>query len=199
MKQPDRSTLGGQRDHALFALLYNTGARIQEALDLCPQSIRFRSPAQVTLFGKGRKERLCPLWPETADLLAALLKRQPRPDDQPIFLNRYGQPLGAAGVRFKLEHCVQQASEHMPTLKGKRISPHTFRHTMGVAMITAGVDVTVIRSWLGHVSLDTTNHYARANVETKRLALQGVDVSTRPTKPPRWKRDPELMTWLNSL
>jgi len=199
MKQPDRSTLGGQRDHALFALLYNTGARIQEALDLCPQSIRFRSPAQVTLFGKGRKERICPLWPETADLLAALLKRQPRPDDQPIFLNRYGQPLGAAGVRFKLEHCVQQASEHMPTLKGKRISPHTFRHTMGVAMITAGVDVTVIRSWLGHVSLDTTNHYARANVETKRLALQGVDVSTRPTKPSRWKRDPELMTWLNSL
>ena len=70
---------------------------------------------------------------------------------------------------------------------------------MGVAMVAAGVDVTVIRSWLGHVSLDTTNHYARANLETKRQALQQVDTSTRPTKAPRWKRDPDLLTWLNSL
>ena len=81
LKQPDRSTLQGQRDHALLALLYNTGARIQEALNLCPQSVRLRSPAQVTLFGKGRKEQICPLWPETADLLTALLKRQPRPEN----------------------------------------------------------------------------------------------------------------------
>ena len=199
LRQPDRSTLDGQRDHALLALLYNTGARIQEALDLCPGSVRFRSPAQVTLFGKGRKERICPLWPETADLLTALLKRQPRPDDQPIFLNRYGQPLGAAGVRFRLDQYVRGAAERVPTLKGKHVSPHTFRHSMGVAMVAAGVDVTVIRSWLGHVSLDTTNHYARANLETKRQALQQVDTSTRPTKPPRWKRDPDLLTWLNSL
>ena len=199
LKQPDRSTLEGQRDHALLALLYNTGARIQEALNLCPQSVRFRSPAQVTLFGKGRKERICPLWPETADLLTALLKRQPRPENEPIFLNRYGRPLNAAGVRFKLKQYVRGAAERVPTLKRKHVSPHTFRHTMGVAMVTAGVNITVIRSWLGHVSLDTTNHYARANLETKRLALQQVDKSTRPTKPPRWKRDPNLLTWLNSL
>jgi site-specific recombinase XerD len=70
---------------------------------------------------------------------------------------------------------------------------------MGVAMVAAGIDVTVIRSLLGHVSLDTTNHYARANVETKRQALAKVDVSTRPSKPPRWKRDADLLTWLNSL
>jgi site-specific recombinase XerD len=199
LKQPDRSTLEGQRDHALLALLYNTGARIQEALNLCPQSVRFRSPAQVTLFGKGRKERICPLWPETADLLTALLKRQPRPENEPIFLNRYGRPLNAAGVRFKLKQYVRGAAERVPTLKRKHVSPHTFRHTMGVAMVTAGVNITVIRSWLGHVSLDTTNHYARANLETKRLALEQVDKSTRPTKPPRWKRDPNLLTWLNSL
>lgn len=199
LRQPDRSTLEGQRDHALLALLYNTGARIQEALDLCPRSIRFRSPTQLTLFGKGRKERICPLWPETAELLTALLKRQPRPDDEPIFLNRYGRPLGAAGVRFRLEHYVRRAAEQVPGLKRKRVSPHTFRHSMGVAMVAAGVDITVIRSWLGHVSLDMTNHYARANLETKRQALEQVDKSTRPAKPPRWKRDPDVLTWLNSL
>jgi len=199
LKQPDRSTLEGQRDHVLLALLYNTGARIQEALDLCPQSIRFRSPAQVTLFGKGRKERICPLWPETVDLLTALLKRHPRPDDEPLFVNRYGDPLGAAGVRFKLVHYVRRAAQRLPTLARKHVTPHTFRHSMGVAMVAAGIDVTVIRSLLGHVSLDTTNHYARANVETKRQALTKVDPSTRPCKPPRWRRDPDLLTWLNSL
>lgn len=199
LSQPDRSTLEGQRDHALLALLYNTGARIQEALDLCPRSVRLRSPMQVKLFGKGRKERICPLWPETAELLTALLKRQPQPDDEPIFRNRYGEPLGAAGVRFKLQHYVLRAAEKMPSLKGKHVSPHTFRHAMGVAMVAAGVDITVIRSLMGHVSLDTTNHYARANLETKRQALEQVDTSTRPTRPPRWKRDPGLLSWLNSL
>lgn len=199
LRQPDRSTLEGQRDHALLALLYNTGARIQETLDLCPRSVRFRSPAQVTLLGKGRKQRICPIWPETADLLSALLKRQPRLDDEPIFRNRYGQPLGAAGVRFKLKDYVRRAAVRVPSLKGKHVGPHTFRHSMGVAMVAAGIDVTVIRSLFGHVSLDTTNHYARANLETKRRALQQIEVSTRPGKPPRWKRDPDLMSWLNSL
>lgn len=199
LRQPDRSTLEGQRDHVLLALLYNTGTRVQEALDLCPRAIRFRSPAQVTVVGKGRKERVCPLWPETADLLAALLKRQPRPDDAPIFVNRYGEPLGAAGVRFKLERYVRRAVQDVPSLAQKHVTPHTFRHSMGVAMVAAGVDVTVIRSLLGHVSLDTTNHYARANLETKRQALDRVDPSTRPSRPPRWKRDPDLLSWLNSL
>jgi site-specific recombinase XerD len=194
--QPDRSTIEGQRDHAL---LYNTGARIQEALDLSPRAVRFRSPAQVTLFGKGRKERACPIWPETADLLTALLRRQPRPDDQPIFVNRYGEPLGAAGVRFKLKAYIRMAEQCTPSLAKKHVTPHIFRHSMGVAMVAAGVDITVIRSLLGHVSLDMTNHYARANLETKRQALEKVDTSTRPSKPPRWKRHPDLLAWLNSL
>lgn len=199
LSQPDRSTLEGQRDHVLLALLYNTGARIQEALDLCPQSVRFSSPAQVKLLGKRRKERVCPLWPETVDLLAALLKRQPRPDDEPIFVNRYGQPLSAAGVRFKLGHYVQRAAEKLPALKRKRVSPHIFRHTLGCALVDAGVDITVIRNWLGHTRLDTTDRYARANLETKRKALDQVDISTRPARPPRWKRDPTLLAWLDSL
>ena len=199
LSQPDRSTLEGQRDHVLLALLYNTGARIQEALDLCPQAVRFRSPAQVKLIGKRRKERVCPLWPETVSLLTALLKRQPRQDNEPIFVNRYGRPLSAAGVRFKLGHYVQRAAEKLPALKRKRVSPHIFRHTMGCALVAAGVDITVIRNWLGHTRLDTTDLYARANLETKRKALDQVDISTRPARPPRWKRDPTLLSWLDSL
>lgn len=199
LREPDRSSLEGQRDHALFAFLYNTGARIQEALDVCPRAIRLESPAQVELLGKGRKSRICPLWPETVEVLKALLKRQPRADDAPIFVNRYGQPLGAAGVRFKLKQYVQAAAQNIPALARKRVTPHTWRHSVGVQLVAAGVDVTVIRNWLGHVRLDTTNHYARANLETKRKALDQVDPSTKPDKPPRWRRNPEIMTWLDSL
>lgn len=199
LKEPDRSILEGQRDHALLAFLYNTGARIQEALNVCPRAIRFESPAQVELLGKGQKSRICPLWPETVAVLKALLKRQPRMDDEPIFVNRYGQPLGAAGVRFKLKKYVRAASRHVPALARKRVTPHTWRHSVGVQLVAAGVDVTVIRNWLGHARLDTTNHYARANLETKRKALEQVDPSTKPGRPPRWRRTPEILTWLDSL
>lgn len=199
LAQPDRSTLEGQRDHALLAFLYNTGARIQEALGVYPGSLRLDPPAQVRLFGKGRKERLCPLWPETAALLRALLQRAPRQPDQRIFVNRYGEPLGAAGVRFKLGLYVQRARKKVPSLSAKRVSPHTFRHTAAVHLVTAGVDVTVIRSWLGHAHLDTTNHYARATIETKRKALEKVAGSSNLGGVPRWKRDTELMAWLDSL
>ena len=199
LDQPNRSTIQGQRDHALLAVLYNTGARIQEALNITPRALRLESPPHVRLFGKGRKERICPLWPETVALLKALLRKQPRGEDESIFVNRYGRPLGAAGIRFKLKHYVEVAGRNTPSLVSKHVSPHTFRHSTAVSLVAAGVDVTVIRDWLGHASLDTTNHYARANVETKRKALEKVDRAARPGKPPRWKRNPELMAWLDSL
>ena len=199
LAQPDRSKRDGQRDHVLWSVLYNTGARIQEALNITPRDLRMESPFHVRLFGKGRKERICPLWPETVALLRALLKRQPRQVDEPIFVNRYGQPLGAAGVRFKLKHYVAAAAKKVPTLASKRVSPHTFRHSTAVSLVAQGVDVTVIRSWLGHASLDTTNHYARANIETKRKALEKVAPSSKLGKPPRWRRDPDVLVWLDSL
>ncbi len=197
--QPDRSKLEGQRDHVLLAFLFNSGARIQEALDLTPQALRLESPFQVRLLGKRRKERICPLWPETVELLKAFLKRNPRREDERIFVNRYGAQLGASGVRFKLKQYVAKAAEKVPSLAGKRVSPHKFRHATAVSLVSAGVNVTVIRDWLGHANLDTTNIYARANLETKRKALEKVDPSVRPGKPPRWKHETELLEWLDSL
>ncbi|MGD9812208.1 MAG: site-specific integrase [Sphingobium sp.] len=199
LAQPDRSTLAGMRDHALLSFLYNSGARIQEALDLCPDAIRFDSPSCVRLTGKGRKERICPLWPETVMLLQKLLERQPRAPDQRLFVNRYGEPLSASGVRFKLAAYVKGAAETTPTLRDKHVTPHAFRHATAVHLISAGVDVTVIRSWLGHVSLDTTNHYARANLETKRKALEKVSVPETPGHQPSWKRDTSVLAWLDTL
>lgn len=199
LAQPNRANLEGQRDHALLFFLYNTGARIQEALDVCPQAIHFDSPAHVRLLGKGRKERFCPLWPETIELIKALLKRCPRAETEPIFANRYGDPLGASGFRYKLDQYVADAAKHVPSLNNKKVTPHRFRHAMAVHLIAAGIDVTVIRSWLGHASLDTTNHYAQANIETKRKALEAVDTIAKEQKPPSWKQNTDILAWLDSL
>jgi site-specific recombinase XerD len=199
LAQPDRTTLEGQRDHALLSFLYNTGARIQEALDVCPAAVRFEAPLCVRLVGKGRKERICPLWPETVSLLRALRTRHPCADDAPLFVNRYGNPLGASGVRFKLAQYVHAAIRAVPSLATKKVSPHTFRHAAAVHLVAAGIDVTVIRSWLGHAHLDTTNHYAQANLETKREALARLDPSSKISKPPRWRRDASVLAWLDAL
>lgn len=199
LAQPDRRTLEGQRDHALLSFLYNTGARIQEALDLCPSAIRFSSPATVRLFGKGRKERICPLWPETVHLLRELLSRHPRPDDKPLFVNRYGQPLGASGARFKLAQYVARAAKTTPSLASKDISPHTFRHSAAVGLIAAGVDIAVIRSWLGHASIDTTAHYAQANITTKRIALERLASPTKRARPPSWRHRQDVLAWLDAM
>jgi site-specific recombinase XerD len=199
LSQPERSNPEGQRDHALLSLLYNTGSRIQEALNLRPQDLYLKSPSHVRLMGKGQKERISPIWPETAELLTSLIERNNvRPDDR-VFINRYGAPLSASGFRFRLRQYVRSATMRQPTLSQKRITPHVFRHTTAVHLVAAGVDVTVIRSWLGHAHLDTTNHYAQANLETKRKALEQVDPSLRSSKPPRWKRDTDLLAWLDSL
>ena len=199
LAQPDRTTPLGQRDYALLALLYNTGARIEEALGLTPTAIHLDAPAQVRLMGKGRKERICPLWSETASLITALLRREPRGENEPIFTNRYGESLGPSGVRFRLRQYVALAAKQHPRLGDKHVTPHTFRHTAAVHLVAAGVDVTVIQSWLGHVHLDTTFLYAQANVETKRRAIEQVDGGARSTRPPRWKRDSALLAWLDQL
>ena len=168
LAQPDRSTLEGQRDHALLSFLYNTGARIQEALELRPNAIRLESPACVRLYGKGRKERLCPLWPETVSLLKALLQRQPRA--------RRRNDSSSTAMALHLgprAYASSSPSTSLPLRRRRRawrrrhVTPHSFRHATAVHLVAAGVDITVIRSWLGHVSLDTTNHYAQANLETK--------------------------------
>jgi len=197
LSQPNGNTLEGQRDHAFLALLYNTGTRIQETLNLSPKEIRLTSPAQIRVMGKGQKERICPLWPETVAILKSLLKRQPKGDQDRIFVNRYGNPLGASGVRFKLRKYVKAAAKEIPSLANKHVTPHLFRHSTAVHLVAAGVDITVIRSLLGHADLNTTNHYAQANLETKRRALE--TVKNRPGKPPRWRREPELLDWLDSL
>ncbi len=174
----DRAHPGGQRDYALLALMFNTGARVQEILNLRVRDLRLDPPAQVRLQGKGRKERVCPIWPRTARLLRELLATFPAdaldPAARPVFVNRYGAILTRFGVRYLLQRYVITAAEYEPTLADKRIHPHTLRHTTAVCLLKAGVDFATISQWLGHANLNTTMRYARADIDLKRQALAQV-------------------------
>ena len=140
LSQPNQTSAEGQRDHALLSFLYNTGARIREALDLRPQDLHLKSPTHVNLFGKGQKERISPIWPETAELISALLRRRPRQPNETVFVNRYGEPLTASGFRFRLRNYIKAAAQQVPTLARKRITPHVFRHYAGLRTIPGAAD-----------------------------------------------------------
>jgi site-specific recombinase XerD len=169
LKSIDRSTATGRRDYALFALMFNTGARVQEVLDLRPADIRFDSPAQVLLTGKGHKTRVCPLWPATARLLRELVREHHAHDDSPrLFVNARGHPLTRYGVRFLLRRYLARAIGTAPALRGKHLHPHSMCHSTAVALLKAGIDFATISQWLEHAGLNTTMRYARADLDLKR-------------------------------
>ena len=177
LKSIDRSTPNGRRDYALFALMFNTGARVQEVLDLRAADIRFESPAQVRLTGKGHKTRLFPLWPATARLLRDLIAEHSAAGTDStatLFVNARGRPLSRYGVRYLLKRYVAKASVTAPTLRGKQLHPHSLRHSTAVALLKAGIDFATISQWLGHAGLNTTMRYARADLDLKRQAIAQV-------------------------
>ena len=197
---PDRSAAAGRRDHALMLFLYNTGARVQELTGVRACDLHLARPPQVLLRGKGRKERMCPLWASTARELRRLLDEEgiSPSSDARIFLNSQSKPITRFGVDYILGKYISVATAAVPTLGRKRVSPHTIRHTAAVHMLNAGVDLNVIRSWLGHVDLRTTSIYAEINLATKRKAIETCAPSSN-GRSPSWKRRPDLLSWLEAL
>lgn len=198
----DRTTRDGRRDHALLLTLFNTGARVQEILDLRPADLQLVRPFQVRLRGKGRKERLCPLWPRTVKILRALLSEhgvEPASTGQ-LFRNHRGEPLTRFGVRYLLRKYARVASSTSSTLATKRVHPHVLRHTTAVHLLQAGVDMVTISHWLGHASVETTNRYAAVDLEMKRAAIakaRPIGLLNRAVA--AWRTDTNILQWLEAL
>ena len=201
---PDRSSLQGQRDYALLLFLYNTGARASEAAHTHVGALYLdTSPAAVRFLGKGRKVRVCPLWPHTVNVLRTLLgSRLEGAEDMPVFLNVRRQPITRFGIHTLVERTVAKAACITPSLRHKQVSPHTIRHTTAVHLLRAGVDINTIRAWLGHVSLETTNRYAQVDLEMKAKALATCAPSQEENMEAHtaeWHRDRDLIDFLASL
>ncbi len=202
LAQPDLRTPPGRRDAVLLSVLYDTGARVQELIDLNAGDVRLDPPAQVRLMGKGRKMRAVPLMDATVDLLRDHRRDngldRPEHADLPLFQNRQGGRLTRAGVRYLLQKYVESVRRDHPGFT-QPVSPHSLRHTKGMHLLQSGVPLEIIRDFLGHVDVKTTEIYARANLEMKRKALEKVaDVSPLP-KIPSWKQNKTLLEWLHSL
>jgi site-specific recombinase XerD len=199
---PDARTPAGRRNHALFLAMFNTGARVQEILDVRPCDLQLERPLQVRLRGKGRKERFCPLWPQTVEALATLIRESHLDPDatQPLFRNSRGSPLTRFGVRYLLRQYIARARATAPTLTAKRVHPHTLRHTAAVHLLQAGVDLVTISHWLGHASVETTNRYAAVDLETKRAAIAKAHPSTGfGNAVAAWRKDATILDWLDAL
>ena len=202
LKAIDRSTWAGRRDYFLLSLLYNTGARVQEICDLKPSSFRTDSPPLVTIRGKGKKTRQVPLWPETNRLLTEHLDETNLlvKEDAPIFCNLRGQPIGRFGVRYIVEKRVRAAAHFCPKLVKKTVGPHTFRHTTAMHLLQSGVELTVIRSWLGHVDIATTHGYVEIDMEMKRKALEKCNPGSKSASFKHLlKKHKDIVGWLEAL
>lgn len=201
LKQPDQRTILGARDHALLLFLYNTGARIAEALGVRVDDLSLSHPKQVHLHGKGNKDRLCPLWRETTDALRRLpAVREARPGDL-IFRNARGRELSRDGAAHILRKYVSMAARSAPAIGRRHITPHVMRHSCAAAMLQAGNDITVIRDYLGHSSISTTSRYITTNLKMKREALETFwrRAGLSPTRATKWKPKPDLLAFLDSL
>ena len=193
---PDRSTKQGARDHALLLFLYNSGARVSEAVSLRIGDLD-RHSKSVRILGKGNKERRCPLWPETIEQLNRLAGQ--RPSEAPLFLNRRGEVLTRFGVHTLIERYVARIARSTPSLVAKRISPHVILHTTATHLLQAGVDINTIRAWLGHVSIDTTSIYAETDLATKKRALATLDRTSPKQTAGGWSKQPALLEFLRAL
>lgn len=196
LSAPDTSTKQGFRDYAILLFLYNTGARAHEAANITIEDFDLDHSLSVKIKGKGGKIRFCPLWSLTAKILRTLIVD--RHGSQPVFLNCRGQIITRFGIHALVRRYVLKASSKVPSLKTKKVSAHTIRHTSAVHLLRAGVDINTIRAWLGHVSLDTTNVYAEVDLEMKAKALAHCEIFTS-EQSGGWKDQPGLMAFLKAL
>lgn len=196
---PDQRSLQGRKDQAILLFLYNTGARASEAASLTIGSIIYDdvSCPIVRILGKGNKSRTCPLWKRTLSAIKPLIAG--RRETERVFLNRYGNPMTRFGIYELLERNVAKATAAAPTLAKKNVSPHTLRHTAACHLYESGNDIVTIQSWLGHVSLNTTNIYTEVSMQMKEKAIMSWGIDSKENITKQWKEGKGILNFLKSL
>ena len=200
MDSIDSKSRNGIRDQCLLLLMYNTGARVQEIVDIKLNDLRLDTASQVKLTGKGKKERVIPLWDDTIEMIKTYIqKRKPKQEDENhLFLNDKGDKITRFGIRYIIKKYTNQAIKKLPSLKLKKISPHTIRHTTATHLLQAGNELNLVRLWLGHASLNTTHMYIEINMKLKKEILSRAESPKLKQERKNWKV-PKILQWLEEL
>jgi len=200
LQMPDRRTKAGRRDAALLSLMYDTGARVQEIADLVPSMVRLSAPSTIKLVGKGRKARIVPLMEKQVDLLSWYMIEnrldRPQANQCPLFPGKRGEKLTRAGISYILGKYVEMARAQDTSLVPPRFSPHCLRHSKAMHLLQSGVNLVYIRDLLGHVSVQTTEIYARTDSLKKREAIEQAYTDVNPEAKSQWEGNPDLLEWL---
>lgn len=205
LAQPDGKKRSGFRDKVMLSLLYDSGARVQELVDLRIKDVRTEEPAVITLHGKGDKIRQVPIMSSTAKLLKVYLEKYTpvtgiAKGDQPLFVNQKKQSLSRWGVAYIINKYVEKARECIDFQVDFNVTPHVFRHSKAVHMVRAGINLIYIRDFLGHVDCCTTEIYAKIDTETKRNAIEKACKDIFPEgETTDWTADEKMMSFLETL
>lgn len=202
LEQPDKSTIKGRRDLTLLSVLYDTGARVQELIDVNVNDVTLDSTPIISLTGKGNKTRRVPLMKNTVVLLQKYLSEnnlnKQWKNKYPLFTNSQHNKLTKEGIAYILNKYVIMART-ISRIIPKQVSPHVFRHSKAMHLLRAGVNLIYIRDFLGHIDLKTTEIYARTDTETKRAAIENAFPDIINSELPDWCKDKELLSWLSEL
>lgn len=202
LAQPDKYTRKGRRDLTLMSTLYDSGARVQELIDLKVSDVILTTQPIIILNGKGNKIRRVPLMNNTRILLEKYIQEnylyKSWKSDYPLFFNNQCNKLTRKGVAYIISKYIPSA-RFESTQVPKRLKPHQFRHSKAMHLLQAGVNLIYIRDFLGHVDLKTTEIYARHDTEAKRKAIEKAFPNIVDKNLPDWNEDKSLLTWLNNL
>jgi site-specific recombinase XerD len=191
---PDPRTLSGTRDRAMLHLAFAAGLRVSELVGLRLDQVDQRNWASIHVMGKGRRERVLPLWKETAAALKAWIAIRPRTDEPEFFLNSAGHPMTRSGFEHILAKHVRCAGEAQPSIIDKRVTPHVLRHTCAMHTLQATHDVRKVSLWLGHATLQSTEIYLRAGPTGKLEALAAMEPP--PLRPGRFRAPDKVLSML---
>jgi integrase/recombinase XerD len=203
LNQVDMESVKGRRDLTLLSLMYDSGARVQEIIDLMPSMLRLDNPPTIKIIGKGNKARIVPMLDAQIEHLKNYLKEhrlnEPHTNMHPLFFNNRKEKLTRAGVNHIVQRYSKAARKENKLIIPEKISCHSLRHSKAMHLLQADVNLVYIRDILGHVSIQTTEIYARADSMQKRKALENAYVNINPNEKAEWTSNENLITWLKKF
>jgi len=201
--QVDMNAKSGLRDYAMLVLFYTTGIRVSELIGIRVKDISLTPPATLLVHGKGQKSRFVPLAKESVAILIRYINAANLAGDEHLhdwlFVNHMREQFTRQGINYIIKKYAGMSRKINPMLVPEDLSPHKLRHTVAMELVDSGVDLMYIRDLLGHLSVTSTEIYAKTSTSKKREAIEAASKEIVPKENAQWEERSELKDWLKSF